>query len=398
MYTFSKDVLIYSDRICFKKNINKYEIKGKTYEQLLDFYKCKFTTFECSNQFCKFLLDEQLVVEENYYYNPFVNKKTGKVERVFVQLTDTCNLKCEHCYVEGNPNNKNKLNFAKLRKFLQLSVENGITEIDFTGGEIFTHPDIWKILEWIDLQPIKTVLFTNLTLTSVEDINKISNISSIVKVVTSIDYFTPEKHNAFRHGKDAYGKTMKNIDALKKAGVNVSVNSMVMDDNHEEIVKLVRFLLEKKVNIVLDTIIAEGRMKDINFDEKHRKMNCLLCSALTHNNLKQEKDEQVEYKAYSDEVFNRNCGVGQRMIYLAANGQISLCPSLIEFCLDKRYNEVHSYEEIHKFLDGYNNLNCKYTECKKYTQCGGGCRAKAFIDVGDICEKDIESCYKFGVE
>ncbi len=397
MYSFSKKVLIDIEKIYFKRSKTEFRINIKAYNQLLAWYKNNFENFNKNSAFCKVLIEEKIIVKNGVDYNPFVERVLGP-QRVFVQLTDKCNLMCEHCYAEGRPYNKNELDIYELIEFLSMSIRNGVREIDFTGGEIFTYPSIWELLEWIDMQPIKTVLFSNLTLVTEEQLNKIVNISSVVKIVTSIDYFTAERHNRFRHGINAYEITMKAIDYLNRTDVKVVVNTMVMSDNHNEVVDIVNYFKERGIRVVLDTIISEGRMKNKSKNEIERKVNCLVCSTLSGENF-DSKSFKVNYlKPYNDNVYIKICGVGKRMVYLTCDGKIALCPSLTKYSMNMHYSKIVEFKSIIDYIKNFQSLSCKYSDCKKYKECGGGCRARAFINTGDIFEKDIESCYKFGVE
>src|SRR5438132_13288044 len=60
-----------------------------------------------------------------------------------------CNLECRHCFISCSPHNRNFrfLGLATVRRRLIESVELGVKEYYFTGGEPFLNPEMTAILE-----------------------------------------------------------------------------------------------------------------------------------------------------------------------------------------------------------------------------------------------------------
>lgn len=396
MYNYSPNIIVdVNDRLIkFKRSEIHYRVNAEMITKLIEWYDTDFEKFDSLNEKCKYLINEGIVIKSSFKYNPFVKKNV--VNRAFVQLTNKCNLRCKHCYASGSILNNGALDLEGLKQFLKILINNGVSKIDFTGGEIFTYPYIWNLLAWLNNYPVQSVLFTNLTLLDKAEIERLSSFSCITKIVTSLDYYSPEKHNEFRQGFQAYEKTTKAIQLISKTDIKVSVNIMVMNDNHKEVFKLIKTLRNyKDVNFVLDTLLYEGRATKFNYDEYDRKKNCLMCCSLNDN---VHKFSDIVPHPYDDNFKGINCGVAKDLIFVAYNGDITLCPSLPDFKMEKNIYELEKFDEICKFLGRFSYIKCKYIDCRKYKECCDGCRARAYINTGNILEKDIESCYKFGVE
>src|SRR5438874_12561092 len=73
-----------------------------------------------------------------------------------------CNLECRHCFISCSPHNRNFgfLDLATVRRRLIESVELGVKEYYFTGGEPFLNPDMTAILE-LTLQFGPATVLTN---------------------------------------------------------------------------------------------------------------------------------------------------------------------------------------------------------------------------------------------
>lgn len=395
MLNFSNEFIIENNSIQSKDLSKKYEISEKVYKVLKKYYDDNFAKFDKNLDFCKYLLKEKIVIEDDYCYNPFT--KNQKIKRVFVQLTEKCNLKCKHCYASAGPYEKHSLNINELKEFLLKAIEYGVTNIDFTGGEIFTCPYLLDLLQFLDKFPVTIVLFTNLTLLGDNEVEKLKSIKSIRKIVTSLDYFTPEKHNEFRQGKNAFQSTLNNINRLKKYGFNIVVNSIVLDDNHDEIAKLADFLVnEIGVSINIDNLMYEGRMSKEEHTNTKEKENALVVSTIFNQINENESINLNKKNILNDNYSHKYCGVGQSMIYLTSTGDIALCPSLTNFKMQKKFDEITNFFEIEQFISTFNNVGCKHTECNRYQDCNHGCRARAFLMSGDLCERDMVYCYRLG--
>src|SRR5262245_43721711 len=72
------------------------------------------------------------------------------LDHLWFQVTGTlCNLACRHCFISCHPHNHSFgfLSLETVRRFLAESVELGVKEYYFTGGEPFLHPQMVEILE-----------------------------------------------------------------------------------------------------------------------------------------------------------------------------------------------------------------------------------------------------------
>ncbi|MGH7556462.1 MAG: radical SAM protein, partial [Gemmatimonadota bacterium] len=74
----------------------------------------------------------------------------GPLDALWFQVTGTvCNIRCAHCFISCSPTNRSfdYLSMDDVERRLEESLELGVREYYFTGGEPFLHPDIVEILE-----------------------------------------------------------------------------------------------------------------------------------------------------------------------------------------------------------------------------------------------------------
>jgi len=248
MLSFSNKYIIVGNVIVDKKLKGYFLIDDSTRNQLLSFFSTR-TLESIDRNTLQYLQDKGVLVGagDSVCYNPFCLEDEMNGSRFFIKTTNKCNLYCKHCFVSSGLNESKCLSFDYMCKLLDETVENGIWRVDFTGGEVFIDKHFWDVLSYLELKPISYNIFSNLTLLSKNDIEKLSSLQGLCKIITSLDYFDAHKHNEFRGTHYAYEKTMSTIFELKKSGVEVIVNSMVLDDNHKDISQLMLFLKEHDV-------------------------------------------------------------------------------------------------------------------------------------------------------
>ena len=104
-------------------------------------------------------------------------KNQNILQNVQIQITEKCNLKCRHCYV-NNRSIETAVSFMSadvLNKIIKECVELGVFVITLTGGEPFMHPNLWDIIKKIKEYGILVNVQTNGTLINERNIIKIKD-------------------------------------------------------------------------------------------------------------------------------------------------------------------------------------------------------------------------------
>ncbi|MCK5553272.1 MAG: radical SAM protein, partial [Deltaproteobacteria bacterium] len=95
------------------------------------------------------------------------------------ELTYHCNLRCPHCYVAPQKSRK-ELSFQQISGILDLLKESGTLYVIFSGGEILTRKDFFRIAGYARKNGFALKLLTNGTLINervadrIRDLNPLS--------------------------------------------------------------------------------------------------------------------------------------------------------------------------------------------------------------------------------
>ncbi len=147
----------------------------------------------------------------------------GALDELWFQVAGTrCNLTCTHCFISCSPHNDSFgfLSFDEVERRLLESIEWGVKEFYFTGGEPFLNPELVPMLErTLDFGPA-TVL-TNGTVLKPEWLERLRTAEQgstySLEFRVSIDGPTPELNDPIR-GPRTFERAMHGVELLAKHG------------------------------------------------------------------------------------------------------------------------------------------------------------------------------------
>jgi sulfatase maturation enzyme AslB (radical SAM superfamily) len=171
------------------------------------------------------------------------NGATDKLQFLWVELTNQCNLQCSHCYAESGPNTftRNALSSAQYRQVILDAYENGCREIQFIGGEPTLNPDLPALIQLCAALGYSLIeVFTNLTRLSDELVACFKQ--NGVHVATSVYASSAEIHDSITQLAGSFSHTVRNIRRLSAAGIPIRAGIIEMRENTAQTEATARFL------------------------------------------------------------------------------------------------------------------------------------------------------------
>lgn len=344
---------------------------------------------------------------------------------VFWNITNRCNLGCEHCYSRSGPG---------LRADDELDTNEGFDLIDdlagmgvplilFSGGEPLMRADIWDLAEHAGEKGIKTALSTNGTLITKEVAEKIRN-SGIEYAGISLDGARSATHDRFRNSTGSFDRTIAAFARCKEAGVRCGVRITLTKENSHELADLIdlslaigasRFCLYWMVpcgrgtdsyhrlqvgsNVVEDALgLLYRRAQEIDpsmmeFLTVDAPQDCIhLIQSMERDGSPDLADAQALLAS-----LNGGCSAGDRVANIDPSGNVYPCqfarsPAFLVGNIRERPFSVMWAEETHPVLHKFRGkkalISGRCRECSYFTLCGGGCRVRAYAETGDISASD----------
>ncbi|MBU7022621.1 MAG: radical SAM protein [Theionarchaea archaeon] len=185
-------------------------------------------------------------------------------------ITDICNLRCKHCYSDGN--SIRDLSLAQLKEIFNKYVKtiskwNMRGEISLTGGEPMLRQDFFHLLDYIHDRWKRTPCFSvslmsNGTLITEEYAAQLgSYLPMLSSVQISMDGTSKEVHEEMR-GEGVFERTKESFSLLQKQGFGTALHYVVHKQNYHDAFNILELGEELKVNrVTLSRLVPEGRGK-----------------------------------------------------------------------------------------------------------------------------------------
>ena len=382
-----KKYLILSEP-CSLKNLEEFYIYHRNRDELyevnqeaFDFLKLcdgtgKREDLGGDKKFLKYCLREELLtLLEKPVKKKIILSQTSKpsLRYLELQITDKCNLKCRHCYV-GKPRNQ-EIDLKKIFDICeQFESLQGLRMI-ISGGEPLLHSGFWKLNDRLGSYQFRSILLSNgLLLTS-----EVAKRLKVQEVQISIDGIK-DSHDMLR-GKGSFRAAMKGAQNILKAGIDLSIATMIHPYNLDDFDRM-------------ESLFKGMGVKDWSVDYP----------AFTGNLEKNQKFFLQPEKAGKFLSYGFGAGLyestgdftcGSHLCAITPDGEVCKCSFFIDQSIGNIYNNklLSCWKKLkHLKLE---DLNCR--SCKYLKECKGGCRFRAYLE-GDPLGADSVRCAAFGVK
>ncbi len=334
-------------------------------------------------------------------------------------LTQRCNLKCEHCYIEGGPLQK-KVVAGEMSTEECLRVIDELVEVNpnalliMTGGEPLLRPDIFQLAAYANQKGLWCVMGTNGVLVTELLADRMIEVG-IKGVSLSLDAMSPEVHDRFRRVKGAWQNTKNGSQILKKKGLPFIIQTTIGTHNLSEITDIARLAFQLGAHVFnLFFLVPTGRgtyISDITPAEYEAAMAELI-------SLQKEFDgrmlinakcaphyQRVLYEKEPGSKFLKTfaagaggCPAGTHYLGIRPDGNVTPCPYLPLYGGNLRqtsFKEIWEDSELFQTIRARKQLDGRCGSCEFNAACGG-CRARAYGHGEDVMAEDPWCVYEPG--
>lgn len=185
------------------------------------------------------LKEEQIIGSQSaeMEYNKYLNADT-QIQSVLFELTYNCSAQCIHCYNMGATRNSSEQNCRGVLKEMTIGdYKRVIDELDslgcykvcLSGGDPFSNPLVWDIIEYLYEKEIAFDIFTNgLSIgTQVERLIKYFPRLVGISIYSSI----PDVHDRITRIKGSLERSLMVASQLSEFGVPLTFKCVVMKPN-----------------------------------------------------------------------------------------------------------------------------------------------------------------------
>lgn len=135
-------------------------------------------------------------------------------------LTNACNLRCPHCYMDAGRRFENELSTDEIIYIIKCFAQEGGRKIVLSGGEVLMRADFISIVKECSKHGLAVDVLTNGTLWNKTLLDEIAQ--DVNKIQISIDGFN-EEENAKVRGKGSYDKVIDTLILIDKYDIPVEI-------------------------------------------------------------------------------------------------------------------------------------------------------------------------------
>ncbi|WP_070000610.1 putative heme d1 biosynthesis radical SAM protein NirJ1 [Cellulosilyticum sp. I15G10I2] len=349
-----------------------------------------------------------------------VSRELGPV--VVWNCTNTCNLKCKHCYADSKPEQfKEELDTEEAKALIDDLASLKVPVLLISGGEPLLRKDLFELLEYTREKNIRTTVSTNGTLIDKETAKHLKQ-RGVSYVGISLDGLGVN-NDIFRGVQGSFDKAADGIRNCLDIGQKVGLRFTINRSNYDQLEDIFYFIKEEGIPRVCFYHLAySGRgskmiEEDITPEEKRLAMDLIMKKALklrdkveilTVDNhadaaylYLQVKKNHPELAHKVSKLLTMNGGNRSGMAFANIDYKGSVHPDQFTQhhhfgnVRERKFSEIwHSPENAlaMSLRDRKKLLRGRCSQCKWLDICNGNLRVRAEAVTGDFWASD-PACY-----
>lgn len=173
---------------------------------------------------------------EQDYYNAVDDGMT--VTSVMFELTYNCSEQCIHCYNPGATRNdsevshrgdREELNLDDYKRIIDDLCEHGLVKVCLSGGDPFSKPIVWDIIDYLYEKEIAFDVFTN----GQRIVDKVERLANYFPRLVGVSIYSgiAEDHDVITRVKGSWERSMKVVEQLSDLAVPMNLKCCIMQPN-----------------------------------------------------------------------------------------------------------------------------------------------------------------------
>ncbi len=173
-------------------------------------------------------------------------KVMSSPKHVDIAITGKCNLACQYCFYADEMVARSNLPTERWLSFFDELGSLGVMDVTLTGGEVFTRPDLFELIDGIIANHMRYDILSNGTLITEELLKQFEvgkRRQRLNSIQVSVDGSSAEVHDLSR--PKSFSRALRGLKLLKEAGYPVTVRVTVNRHNVDDLENVARLLLEE---------------------------------------------------------------------------------------------------------------------------------------------------------
>lgn len=313
-------------------------------------------------------------------------------------LTRRCNLRCPHCYLSAGKKEEAELETAECLSLVEELRALGTEMVILTGGEPLLRKDVFEIASAASAAGMWVVMGTNGVLLDDRVAEKMIE-CGVKGVGISLDSLDPAKHDAFRGGPNAWRHSVRGLEVAVAHGLEVLVQTTVMDFNRDEIPKMIDFARAKGAwSFNLYFLVQTGRgqlLNDLSAEDTEELLGQLVdaqdaARPMLVRSKCAPQFKRLAYERATGGMESGGCMAGTTYCRITPSGDVTPCPYMDAVAgnvRERSFTDIWRHSELFGGLRDPERLEGRCGACEYRDLCGG-CRCRGYAATGSVFAED----------
>ena len=312
-----------------------------------------------------------------------LDQKKPQLKSIQFELTSRCNERCIHCYIPNQKKNAGRdMSYEQVCDIIDQFASIGGLHVTLSGGEVFLHKDILRIIQYCRKKDMEICILSNLI--SLKDVQipfiKSANVSYIQASLYSM---VPEIHDSITTIKGSQVKTKSAIEKLVAADIPVQISCPLMKANKDGYADVLKYAQSLQIKAFSDYIMMAGAdlstdnlVHRLSIADTERVIRDIMDFDPDYSKWIEKKRPKLERMTLEEYATQPLCGVGINSCCISENGDVYPCPGWQSLAVGNVNNST--LKEIWEKSDKLNELR-RITR-KHFPECLN-CEAKRFCSM-----------------
>lgn len=268
------------------------------------------------------------------------------------ELTPFCNFRCVMCYIRLDKNQAEKqgemLTADQWVDIARQLRDMGTLKLTLTGGEVFTHPDFWKIYSELNQMGFWIVILSNGYLINEDTMAKFRMYGMPHAVKLTLYGASDKTYSKVCGVTDGFTRISEAIDLLKENGVPTTMTATVVRENAADLQQMYHFAAEKKIPFQHSVSVLKSSRGAENSAETSRLGVVDYSDEFTLDDFENSKFKFIK------EPFSM-CASYRKSLFITWNGNLQLCSFLSTPSIRLTGNISSDFNTLYKQLSKIKN-------------------------------------------
>ncbi|UCC95668.1 MAG: radical SAM protein [Candidatus Omnitrophota bacterium] len=323
------------------------------------------------------------------------NRYKRRPLRAIIELTYKCNHRCLHCY-NSMDKNKSELSTKEILSVLDQLIGMGTVRVTFTGGEIFTRPDIMDIVFYSRSKGFQVTLMTNGSLITEEIADKLIS-RGINRFEVSFPGATKATFEETTQTEGSFERIISVTKMLRRKGIRPCIKTCITKINLREVSKIMDLARELNVPFKYSPFVIprlDLGQEPVHFSvdpEEFLDIRKMLKGLRNKNERKSSfpKKRKSKHKQGKPGFWEKECifgcMAGHTAIFINPYGEMKVCLMLPEPSYDLRKGSVkEGWGKMKEFVDRIKPpQDWQCVSCEYHDWCSW-CPGRGYLNTGNI--------------